>query len=109
MRLHLVDTNKKRDEFYDVVDDASYDEVWDDIDGIVDKFNYGIEGYPIPKIDKEKRLVEVHWVELFGTLSKPYIEIVDASDEFFKCLDNAIARKRELDKYRRKVLEASNE
>ena len=90
MKLHLVDTINKRDEFYNFDCHINWNTTWTEIDKIIDKYNYSCIGFPAPEIDKEKHIITIHWFELFHEISIPYIEIIECTDEvidvfLFRC------------------------
>lgn len=103
MKLHLVDTINKRDNIFEINCNQGYYKIWKEIDKIIDEFKYSIVGYTIPKIDKEKRIIIVHWIELFGTLSTPYLEILECTDKTLQEFDYQIKRHLKIEDSKRKI------
>ena len=93
MKLHLVDTINNRNEYFDINYIQGYYSMWKEIDKIIDEYKYSIVSYPIPQINKEKRIITVHWIELFGALSTPYLEILECTDKILQEFDYQIQRK----------------
>lgn len=87
MRLHLVDTTNSYDKFYEMNCIQGYYDIWDEIDRIINEYKYSCINFPVPEINKEERIIIVHWVELFGTLSTPYIEILECTDKVLQEFD----------------------
>ena len=90
MKLHLVDVFNNRDKIYETEETKTYYGIFKEIDKIVDEHNYSCIYYPIPKIDKENKTITIHWIELGGDLSVPYIEILECADNVLKEFDYKI-------------------
>lgn len=89
MKLHLIDSSNNRNEYYEL-DNDKYSYVWQEIQNITDKYNYSVMHFMTPQI-KENTII-IHWAELFGTLSEPYIEIIDPPDKIICAFELNIAR-----------------
>ena len=98
MKLHLVDVFNNRDKIYETEETKTYYGIFKEIDKIVDEHNYSCIYYPIPKIDKENKMITIHWIELGGYLSVPYIEILECTDSVLKEFDYEIKNCLELKK-----------
>lgn len=92
MKLHLIDAINNKDIYYDVDNKKKYYEIWEKVDAIIDEHNYSCTGFAIPKIDTDKQIITIHWIELFGTLSTPYIEIVEYTDNILQAFNSEIKR-----------------
>lgn len=94
MKIHLVDN--KRSEYYEVDDNIGYYDIWNKIDELVEKHNYSCISFPIPEINKAEYKIIIHWIECFGSLSTPYIEIIGVTELLFLKFEQEIeqAKKR---------------
>ena len=90
MKIHLVDDD--RNEVIEVDDNIRYYDIWDIIDKLIEKYNYSCISFPIPEINKDEQRIKVHWLELFGSLSTSYIEIIGVSESLFAIFEQEIER-----------------
>lgn len=93
MKLCLQDKNNyKRNDTIKLDEVLSYEQLWKNIDDIIDKHKYSIIGYSIPELNVEDKKVIIHWIELFGNPSEAYIEICDTSDLLISIFENKVKR-----------------
>lgn len=90
MKIHLVDNEIS--EYYEVDDNIGYYNIWNKIDELVEKQNYSCISFPIPEINKADHKIIIHWIELFGSLSTPYIEIIEVTELLFVQFEQEIER-----------------
>lgn len=92
MKIHLIDTINQRDETYKMPDPITYRELWKEIEKIIDDKNYSYSGFTIPIINEKEHIITVRWIELFGDLLTPYIEIEEYSETILKAFELQIQR-----------------
>ena len=90
MKIHLVDNESS--EYYEVDDNIGYYDIWAKIDELIEKHNYSCISFPIPEFNKVEQKIIIHWIELFGSLSTTYIEIIGVTELLFVSFEREIKR-----------------